>query len=230
MPRHLAIGDIHGCLNALQTLVEFARITDDDMVITLGDYVNRGSNSCAVLDWLIHRRNKGQLVAVRGNHDIMMLESRDGDDSLRKWIGVGGKATLDSYAPFDGAAGALADIPEHHWQFLEKDLVAVYETERHFFVHANAYPDLPLEEQPDFMLYWEQFNDPPRHECGKIMVCGHTSQRSGLPLANDHAVCIDTNACRGGWLTCLHVESGLLWQANEDGETRQMFLDELSED
>ena len=43
---------------------------------------------------------------------------------------------------------------------------------------ANAYADIPLDEQPDIMLYWEGFADPPPHESGKIMVCGHTLQRS----------------------------------------------------
>jgi serine/threonine protein phosphatase 1 len=77
------------------------------------------------------------------------------------------------------------------------------------------------------MRYWEPWNDPPRHESGKIMVCGHTSQKSGLPISNGHAVCIDTWACGTGWLSCLHVESGMIWQANQAGDTRKLHLDDL---
>lgn len=227
MKRYLAIGDIHGCFNALRTLTDFVGLSPDDTLITLGDYVNRGPNSCAVLDWLIHHEQNRRLIALRGNHDIMMLDARNDDDSFRKWIDVGGKATLKSYSPFESDDGALADIPDHHWQFLENNLVSTFETETHFFVHANAYPDLPIDDQPDFMLYWEQFNDPPRHESGKVMVGGHTSQKSGLPVTNGNAICIDTWACGRGWLSCLHIESGMIWQANESGETRRMFLDEL---
>lgn len=83
-------------------------------------------------------------------------------------------------------------MPERHWQFIEKRLLPTFETDRHFFVHANAYPDMASDEQPDFMLFWEQFDDPPLHESGKIMVCGHTSQKSGLPITNGNAICIDT--------------------------------------
>ena len=64
-------------------------------------------------------------------------------------------------------------------------------------------------------------------EDGKTIVCGHTSQKSGLPKCKDHAICIDTNACRGGWLTCLDVQTGVYYQANQEQETRQGWLDEL---
>jgi serine/threonine protein phosphatase 1 len=167
------------------------------------------------------------LQPLRGNHDIMMLNAHDNDSEYGKWIGVGGDATLQSYSPFDGDPGSLADVPDTHWDFLANQLLPYFETKDHFFVHANAYPDISLEEQPDFMLYWEQYNDPPPHESGKTMVCGHTSQKSGLPVFNGHAVCIDTWACGGGWLSCLHVESGMIWQANQCGETRRFLLDEL---
>ena len=227
LARHLAIGDIHGCYNALQSLLASVDLRDDDVLITLGDYCNRGANTCAVLDHLVHASSHSDLKAIRGNHDIMMLNARENDSEFRKWIGVGGTATLLSYAPFDGDSGKLTDVPDSHWQFLESSLLPYYETDSHFFVHANAYPDIALADQPDFMLYWEQFNDPPRHESGKTMVCGHTSQKSGLPTTNGNAICIDTWACGSGWLTCLDVDSGKLWQSNEGGESRTMWLDEL---
>lgn len=119
------------------------------------------------------------------------------------------------------------DIPDAHWDFLANQLLPYFETETHFFVHANAYPDLALADQPDFMLYWERYNDPPPHESGKTMVCGHTSQKTGLPVSNGHAICIDTWAYGGGWLSCLNVESGEIWQANQRGETRRLWLNEL---
>ncbi len=227
MTRHLAIGDIHGCFDTLRTLTKSVGIQADDTLITLGDYVDRGPNSCAVLDWLIRFDQSYTLVPIHGNHDIMMLDARDGADAFRRWIDCGGDAALRSYSPFEGDRGSLADVPEEHWRFLEERLVASYEIDGHFFVHANADPDLPIDEQPDYMLYWEPFNNPARHETGKVMVCGHSSQKSGLPLTNGNAICIDTWACGRGWLTCLHVESGMLWQANEAGDTRTMYLDEL---
>ncbi|MFN0051488.1 MAG: metallophosphoesterase [Planctomycetales bacterium] len=222
--RHLAIGDIHGCITALTTLAAFVPLRQDDLVITLGDCVNRGPDTCAVLDWLINFRKQSQLIALRGNHEIMMLQARDSSSAFDRWVESGGAATLRSYSPF-GDAGRLIDIPDAHWQFLEDQTIAWFETDHHFFVHANAYPDCPLADQPELMLFWESFNDPPPHESGKVMVCGHTSQKSGLPRNIGHAVCIDTWACGNGWLTCLDVDSGTYWQANEQGATRSSRLD-----
>jgi serine/threonine protein phosphatase 1 len=224
--RHLAIGDIHGCLRALTTLVEYVGFESDDVLITLGDYVDRGPDSRAVLDWLIAFASTGRLVPLRGNHDLMMLQARDDVPTFEDWIGFGGDATLASYCPV-GDAGTLADVPDEHWEFLENGLLPWYETDMHFFVHANACPDLPLCEQPDYMLYWESFGDPPAHESGKTMVCGHTSQKSGLPLNIGHAVCIDTWVYGEGWLTCLDPASGEYWQANQSGETRRGRLERV---
>ena len=223
--QHLAIGDLHGCFKALTTLAAFVPFQPDDVLITLGDYVNRGPDTNAVLDWLIDRNRRGTLVALRGNHEVMMLNARDSEDSLHRWIGCGGDATLTSYSPFDDR-GSLVDVPDHHWRFLEDDLLAYYETKTHFFVHANAYFDYPLDEQPDSMLYWESFDQPPAHESGKVMVCGHTSQKTGKPRSLGHAVCIDTWAFGKGWLTCLDVRTGKYWQANQRGETRTGWLED----
>lgn len=221
--RHLAVGDIHGCFNALTTLAAFVPFRPDDVLITLGDYVDRGPDSYAVLDWLIARARQGKLIALHGNHEIMMLKAREGGEALQRWLGYGGDATLASYSLL-GDAGRLADVPDHHWRFLEEDTRPWFETQTHFFVHANAFPNVPLTEQPGFMLYWESFGDPAPHESGKTMVCGHTPQKSGQPRNVGHAVCIDTWACGQGWLTCLDVATGECWQANQRGQTRRNRL------
>lgn len=229
MGRHLAIGDIHGCITALRTLIQFIGLRDDDVLVTLGDYVNRGEDTRAVLQWLLEFDGNGQLVPLRGNHEVMMCRAREGDEQRQRWLQSGGDATLRSYAPEGAESGGLADIPNSHWRFLDDRLLPYYEIDSHFFVHANAYPDMPLDDQPDYMLYWEKFNDPPRHASGKIMICGHTSQKSGRPLRNANAICIDTWACGEVWLTCLDVASGQLWQANKHGETQSLHLDDLDE-
>lgn len=223
MPRLLAIGDIHGCLTALETLVEFVQLSDDDLLITLGDYVDRGPNTREVLDWLIKRHKRGHLIPLFGNHEIMMLQARDDDMALRTWLEVGGAEVLVSYGLRRG--DQLDDVPEAHWQFMEYETRPYYETDTHFFVHANALSNRPLAEQPDEILFWKRFDYPPPHQNGKIMVCGHTAQRSGLPLDIGHAVCIDTRVYDRGWLTCLEPKTGNYWQANQSGETRQGCLE-----
>lgn len=218
MARHLAIGDIHGCITALTSLVEVVGLCDDDTIVTLGDYVDRGPDSRAVLDLVINLGETHHLVALRGNHEIMMLDAREKKSWFQPWMSYGGEATLKSYG------GSFDDVPDGHIEFLENNLASYYECETHFFVHANASLNIPLADQPDAVLYWQKFKDPGRHCSDKIMVCGHTPQQSGLPLDNGNAVCIDTFAYGGGWLSCLDVESGTVWQANEAGETRSFML------
>jgi serine/threonine protein phosphatase 1 len=225
--RLLAIGDIHGCLTALDTLLDLVSPNPDDLIVTLGDYVDRGPDSCGVLDRLIALHAGGRLIPLRGNHDIMMLGIRhSGIDPM--WLSFGGNTTLRSYGIDDedeiDPESVLAMIPEQHWKFLEEDCLPYYETEEHIFVHANLYPGVRLEEQPDYMLYWERLDEPVAHVSGKTMICGHTRQKSGVPLNLDTSICIDTNIYDGGWLTCLDVLSGRIWQANEQGETRTGWL------
>lgn len=225
MARHLAIGDIHGCIKALTTLVGFVGLRDDDTIVTLGDYVDRGSDSRAVLDFMIEFGHTHRHIPLRGNHEIMMLDSRDKKSWHHAWLRYGGDATLHSYAASEHQAGSFADIPDAHFDFLENKLLPYYECETHFFVHANADANIALQDQTDPTLYWRKYGNPEPHCSGKIMVCGHTPQKTGRPVSNGHSVCIDTWVYGAGWLSCLDVESETVWQANEAGDTRSFKID-----
>ncbi|HEX3871999.1 MAG TPA: metallophosphoesterase family protein [Pirellulales bacterium] len=218
--RILAIGDIHGCLRAFDGVLAAAGHSSDDWLVTLGDYVDRGPNTRGVLDRVIELRGNGRLIALRGNHEEMMLDAREDLGLLSTWLQYGGQETLDSYAPADRPA-SFEDLPAEHWNFLEHQCVDWFESEKHFFVHANADPRLHLPDQDGMMLRWAKFVDPPPHRSGKIMICGHTCQESGWPKNLGHAVCIDTCVYDTGWLTCLDVATGHFWQANEEGQSRE---------
>jgi calcineurin-like phosphoesterase family protein len=225
--RTFAIGDIHGCLRALQALLAEVNPQHDDCVVTLGDYIDRGPDSKGVLDAVLSLGKRCRHVPLKGNHDLMMLSAREDRDHFSDWLLNGGDQTLASYKIKADWKSFAEAIPAAHWRYLESDCLPYYETERHLFVHANLYADVPLDEQPDFMLFWEKLvPDSWRpHESGKTMICGHTAQRSGRPLALEHAVCIDTCVYRTGWLTCMDVDSDVYWQANESGETRMDRLE-----
>jgi serine/threonine protein phosphatase 1 len=60
------------------------------------------------------------------------------------------------------------------------------------------------------------------------MICGHTSQKSGQPISLGYAICIDTWVYGKGWLTCLDVNSGEIWQANQKGQLRTALIEEFS--
>lgn len=220
--RTIAIGDIHGCTRAFDGLLAQIDLQPDDRLITLGDYVDRGPDSKGIIDRLLALRAKHQVICVRGNHDQMMVDARDGRLTLGNWLMMGGRETLASYPP----NGTFDDVPPAHWKFLEKDLLDWCETKTHFFVHANVYPDMRLSEQPLYVLHYEKFNDPPPHCSNKIMICGHTAQKTGLPRNLGHAICIDTWVYGEGWLTGLELRSGRVWQANQRGEQRTSHIDD----
>jgi len=225
--RLLVIGDIHGSLTALETLLAQIDLKPGDQVVSLGDYTDRGPNSKGVLDRLIGLCAEGYLIPLRGNHDEMLLQARLGRDR-RLWLACGGRTTLASYGVQNPDAEDYPEIPENHWHFLEIDCRDYYETETHFFVHGNVDPDKDLADQPTYLLYWEKLFDTDRrpHYSGKVMICGHTKQLTGRPLNLGHAVCIDTGAYESyGWLTCLEPASGIYWQANQRGEKRMDRLE-----
>jgi serine/threonine protein phosphatase 1 len=215
----LAIGDIHGCLMAFDALLAAIGPTTDDWLVTLGDYVDRGPDSCGVMERLVELASGGRLIAVRGNHEEMMLDARTDPMIYGQWLQYGGQNTLDSYAQH-GFDGTLNGVPAAHWNFLENQCVDWFESPKHFFVHANIDPRRELANQPISVLRWQKFGDPPPHRSGKTMICGHTYQESGYPRNLGHAVCIDTFVYGDGWLTGLDVATGQFWQANQQGHSR----------
>ncbi len=217
--RTLAIGDIHGCYTALTTLADQVGFADGDQVILLGDYIDRGPDSGRVLDWILTLSDQLPVTAVRGNHEVMVLTSRNDSEFYRAWLSFGGEETLASYGVDDFHGPWRGEIPDAHWQFLQSTK-PYYETESHIFVHAGAYPDYSMDEQSEYMLYWSSFNFIKPHRSGKEIICGHSSQKSGRIATADHAICIDTWVYGGGWLTCLDVASKQYWQANQRGEYR----------
>ncbi len=221
MPRTVAIGDIHGCADALEALLKIVDPEPTDTIVTLGDMIDRGPDSRGVLEQLLELRQRCQLVPLLGNHEEMLLTTRIDPEStamLSMWLRNGGTATLDSY----GYGIGPLQLPETHVELIESCL-EFYETDTHIFVHANLDPDLPPREQQAYTLHWQPLTErtPERHVSGKTVVVGHTVQREGSILDRGYLKGIDTNCYGGGWLTALDAASGQLWQANRNGEIRQ---------
>jgi serine/threonine protein phosphatase 1 len=213
-PRIIAIADIHGCSTALAAILNLIDPQPDDTIVTLGDFVDRGLDSKGVLDQLIALKSRCHLVPILGNHDEMMRNARNGKDDFKFWMNCGGITALDSY----GSSGRLDLIPVTHFRFLQQ-CVPFFETDTHFFVHANYRPDLRLEEMDDHTIRWLSLRDyvPPKQHCsGKIAVVGHTPQPDILDLG--YLICLDTGCGNGGWLTAFDVNSRQCWQVDERGQ------------
>jgi serine/threonine protein phosphatase 1 len=226
MARILAIGDIHGCYDALQSLIAMINLQSTDTLVTLGDYSGKGPDSSKVMDWLISMHNNGNVVPIRGNHEILLMNARNNKKVCQKWLKTGGVETLRSYGANVRGRAAIDMIPQEHWHFLENFLQPIHVTDNHFFVHATVLPNTPFEKQTKYFLYWKKFKGPVNHYSGKIMICGHTAQKTGLPAMYGRAICIDTRVYdKRGWLSCLDVGTNHLYQANQKGETRQFRFD-----
>lgn len=213
--RTLVIGDIHGCLTALETLAEFVDFSPEDTIITLGDYIDRGPNSKGVIDYLLKLRETHQLITLKGNHEIMMEDARTQYDDLMNWLLNGGIETLTSFGAVE-----FEHVAQHYWDFFQS-CQNYHETENHIFVHAGLIPELPLDKQTDHAMFWLRFNELEQHRSQKTIICGHTPQHPAVPTVEDHAICIDTGACNSGWLTCFNPDTGEYWQANQRGKTRK---------
>ena len=211
--RLIAIGDIHGCARALEALLEAIAPTPEDTVVTLGDYIDRGPDSKGVIDHLVRLSQQTNVVPLFGNHEQMMLDVISGDAPYQSWFPHGGIATLDSY----NFTGDLGFLPAAHREFLDS-MVDFYETDTHFFVHANYDADLPLDEQAVEVIRWRSLREviPEPHISGKIAVVGHTANHDAQILDLGHLIALDTYCYGGGLLSAMDVHTKQIWQASED--------------
>ena len=210
--RTIAVGDIHGCSQALAALLTAIRPRPDDRLVILGDYIDRGPDSRGVIEQLLVLREQCQLVTLLGNHEQMLLRCLESTAERRFWLKYGGRETLASYG------GSLDAIPPRHLQFL-RDGRLFFETAHHIFVHANYVADLPLDQQPEAVLLWTHLPRlrPAPHPSGKTVIVGHTPQSLGKILDWGYLMCIDTCCFGGGVLTALEVETKQVWQADAAG-------------
>ena len=207
--RVIAIGDVHGCSVALDSLLQLIGPSESDTIVTLGDYVNRGRDSRGVIAQLIDLRSRCRLVPLLGNHDELLLHNQ-------------ATRTLLPGMPSVDPDNGLELFEDCHFAFLDT-CITHHEIDTHFFVHANYDRKLPLEDQQRHVLLWLHLHAqmPGRHRSKKIAVVGHTSQRTGEVLNHAHLKCIDTFCHGGGWLTAMDVHSEELWQVGRDGVPRR---------
>ena len=204
MANTYVVGDIHGCRRALGQLL--GRINPDpvaDTLVFLGDYIDRGPDSCGVIGDLIALGRKfTRLVFLKGNHEAALLDYLAGRPPAF-FLAIGGAQTLASYdlAPQDPCPPG-GGLPVEHLQFFV-NLLPYWEDEAHIYVHAGLEPGVHLTQQSPQWLYWADgaaFAGL-SHDFGKRVVFGHYPMETPLVMANK--IGIDCGAVYGGHLTCL---------------------------
>ena len=212
---HYAIGDVHGRDDLLEAML--ARIAADRdyrhpdseaTMVLVGDYVDRGPDSAAVVDRLMRGVDDFELICLKGNHEAMLLACTESDDrqAWAGWIHNGGDTTIHSFGVkvrygffrpdhLVDALGAerlawLRDLPLHH------------QTPDYLFVHAGILPGRPIEEQSERDLLWIRnrfLNSDKDH--GRLVVHGHTPMEE--PDIRPNRIGIDTGAFTTGRLTAV---------------------------
>jgi serine/threonine protein phosphatase 1 len=225
--RVYAVGDIHGRADLLDELIalieadELNRGPAETTLIFLGDIVDRGPASAAVIDRL--RRLAVERSDVRfllGNHEEIFLGALDGEPkALRLFCRIGGRETVLSYG-MEAAEYERLDyeelvqrleilVPDEHRDFLGgfEDMILIGD---YAFVHAGVRPDTPLELQRTADLRWirDPFLDH-RSTLEKTIVHGHTM--TDEIERRSHRIGIDTGAYASGRLTALGLEGAETW-------------------
>ena len=210
--RLFAIGDIHGCVDELSTMLNAIAVGQGDMVVFVGDYVDRGPAARDVIELLLElRQGAADYVFLKGNHEDMMLSflglpGHYGESFLFN----GGVPTLGSYGVPEPEQ-ALERIPAAHVDFL-KALGTSYLHPPYLFVHAGICPLRQLEEQTVEDMLWirQEFIFNP-HRLPATVVFGHTPMRAVM-VDLPYKLGIDTGLVYGGKLTCIEFNEGVLYQ------------------
>jgi serine/threonine protein phosphatase 1 len=216
--RLLCIGDVHGCAPELERLLAAVDPTDEDRLVFLGDYVDRGVTSSATVDILCAlAEHRPRTVFLRGNHEEMFLDFiGEGGANKQAFFGNGGEQTLVSYG-WEGeglpptAAVAHALVPERRLAFFRR-LVLAHEADGFAFVHAGVRPGaaLALQDRDDLLWILQEFLLAD-HRLAEAVVFGHTPYRDawfGVP----RKIGLDTGCVYGGRLSCLDLTQGVLHQ------------------
>ncbi|MCG6550913.1 MAG: metallophosphoesterase [Candidatus Magnetominusculus sp. LBB02] len=198
--RQIAVGDIHGCYGLTVDLVENVIKFDPlhDQLIFIGDYIDRGTDSAQVVQYVSDLKNKYEdhIVLLAGNHEYLAYHAFKyrTAEMFQLWIVNGGVTTIASY---DGIENAMKyENSEKILVPFVESLEFYYETKTHIFLHGGVPTGETIQTAAKNALLWERNYDRYR---GKDIIVGHTPHKNVTKYTN--AVVIDTGAVFYGKLS-----------------------------
>jgi serine/threonine protein phosphatase 1 len=191
------IPDIHGRIDLLNNgLADIAAHAGGSpgAIVALGDYVNKGPDSKAVIDRLRAGPPQGwPLFPLKGNHDAMMVEALRDPSRMAFWLERGGDTALSSYG------GDPLNVPRADIEWLDR-LPLIHADHYRIYVHAGLDPQVPLDQQTEKTLLWMRYPEGSSTGFGdRHIVHGHDSFPDG-PKLYEGRTNLDTRAWRTGRL------------------------------
>lgn len=229
MKRKLVIGDIHGGLKGLKQVLKKAEITENDLLIFLGDYVDGWSDTPNTLDFLIELKKKFNCIFIKGNHDVLLLNWLKSNTPNPKWLKHGGAITIKNYANISDKT------KKKHIKFLENLLTYYLDDKKRLFLHAGFTHVRGIEnETHEDMFYWDRtlwetatamdtnlcINSPlypKRLKIYKEIYIGHTPTihiNSPFPTQKACVWNLDTGAAFTGKISVLDIDTKEFWQSD----------------
>jgi serine/threonine protein phosphatase 1 len=227
--RLYAVGDIHGRLDLLDTLLGLigAECTarppaTPPTLVFLGDVIDRGPESARVIERLRRGPAAGEPLAgstwvtLCGNHETYLRDALSDPAVVEPWLANGGRTTIRAYLGEDGPDDPAAiscrlrrAVPAEDVAFLAT-LPLCYAFGDYLCVHAGLRPGVAPDRQAPFDLLWirEPFlswGGP----LGAVVVHGHTPVAA--PEIRANRIAIDTAAWKTGRLTALAIEEDRRW-------------------
>jgi serine/threonine protein phosphatase 1 len=185
--RHWVIGDVHGCAEALDQLLE--RLPAQDRLIFCGDAINRGPSIAASMERIWGLVDSGRAVWLRGNHEQDLITAL----RTESWFSARKLAGCDTYRQ-------LGDSHCRQWLERLQHLPMAYWGDGWVATHAGFNP---LTWQPDLQVrldFWQHYDG----RFGEVVI-GHTPGPHVRRLR--HIVMVDTGACYGGELSAYCPET-----------------------
>jgi serine/threonine protein phosphatase 1 len=238
--RAYAVGDVHGRLDLLETLLE--RIEEDNArrgpaktyLVMLGDLIDRGPDSAGVIERFVSNPPRwARPIYLQGNHEEFFLDVLTGrEETVANWLTYGGYECAASYGVSQGSTlnatpaeivdRLKAAVPAAHLEFLAS-MSDSFRFGDYLFVHAGIRPGVPIAEQSRRDLRWirEGFLDCP-DDHGVVVVHGHTIVDKVEQMSN--RIALDTGAYRSGILTAIGLEGTERWflDARADASTEPL--------
>ena len=222
--RILAIGDIHGHFDRFMLLWEKVQVTEKDLVIFLGDYLDRGEKVVEILQWILQKSQEKNIIFLRGNHEQMKINEVN--------LTLQENSDAQTLTKFDGFESKTADKIFKFISEMRTSYKIKIGGRNYFFSHAGINPKIPLDEQNEsdlLSIRGEFFNN---YEGDAVIICGHTRVqyffeegcgrffRQPWRFPGKNILLVDTGVVSSdGAVSCVDILTGEFWQSADENES-----------